>query len=130
MGRKALIILSLIGLLSSCDSNKDIISNQEAEQNALDQQYQKILAFVKNHPTTETTVCKSIALGSKACGGPQIYLAYPASIDQVQLEKLVTNYTEQESAFNKKWGITSDCSFVVAPSQVILENGSCKTVYP
>lgn len=61
-------------------------------------------------------------IGSKPCGGPNAYIAYPIKIEEKVLPK-VKAYTEANSAYNKKRGLISDCALVISPSGINCENG-------
>ena len=63
------------------------------------------------------------AYGSKACGGPQGYIAYSNQIDiQVFLNK-VEAYTQAENAYNIKWDIVSTCDVPNPPISIECSNG-------
>ena len=63
------------------------------------------------------------AYGSKACGGPQGYIAYSTQIDTVTFLQKVEAYTNLENAYNIKWGIVSTCDLPQQPKEVTCENG-------
>lgn len=69
-------------------------------------------------------------LGSKACGGPQEYLAYPKELDQEGVDKLIQEYTEKEEEYNKKFGIVSDCKAIPKPTGITCEKGKPKLLMP
>ncbi|GAB1857324.1 hypothetical protein MHTCC0001_21600 [Flavobacteriaceae bacterium MHTCC 0001] len=62
--------------------------------------------------------------GSKACGGPQGYLAYPKTIDTVAFLEKIEIYTQAENDYNKKWSIFSTCDLTPQPKGVECANGS------
>jgi hypothetical protein len=41
---------------------------------------------------------------------------------------MVENYTKAEDAYNRKFGIISDCMVVTPPTQLACENGKCVQV--
>ena len=61
-------------------------------------------------------------LGSKACGGPASFIAYPIKLEEDILPK-ITEYNRQSSAYNLKYGIVSDCAVVPSPSGISCKNG-------
>jgi hypothetical protein len=61
--------------------------------------------------------------GSKACGGPQGYIAYSSLIDTVSFLQKIETYTQAEKDFNFKYGVISDCSIPSAPISVECKNG-------
>ena len=69
--------------------------------------------------------CATIALGSKACGGPREYLVYcRASTDTVTLANAVELVNRLEREFNERYQIMSDCMMLLEPG-VALEGGAC-----
>ncbi len=60
--------------------------------------------------------------GSKACGGPQGYIAYPKEIEVAFLQKVAV-YTEAEHTYNIKWGVFSTCDMPREPTGVECLNG-------
>jgi hypothetical protein len=60
--------------------------------------------------------------GSKACGGPQGYMAYPNTIDVNLFLEKVSNYSQKEHEYNIKWSIVSTCDVVAQPNEVKCEN--------
>jgi len=123
-----LLILSLFITLASCSTEDRVTSIQE-DQKELYNKYNSILRYISLEPITDQTTCMSMAIGAKACGGPQGYIGFPSSIDQKELREMVEEYTEFEKTYNTKWEITSDCSYIAPPSEVVIHNGSCKVIY-
>lgn len=72
--------------------------------------------------------CRSIAFGSKPCGGPWSYLIYSTSIDTLDLVNRVNEYNDIEMNFNINCGATSDCAFVNPPTTLMCENNQCIAV--
>lgn len=120
------ICLSLVAF--QCDDDNASLT-QEEEQTALNKLKSEIESLVSTSVCNESTECKYIAFGSKPCGGPWSYLIYSTSINKETLQNLVTNYNEKETAFNTKWGIYSDCAFVLPPTDIKCENNNCVPVY-
>lgn len=67
------------------------------------------------------------AIGSKPCGGPSSYIAFPKNIQSEILPK-IRRFNEMSSAFNKKYGLMSDCMMVTEPAGIICEDGKPKLV--
>ncbi|GGD13783.1 lipocalin-like domain-containing protein [Hyunsoonleella pacifica] len=61
--------------------------------------------------------------GSKSCGGPQGYVAYPKSIDVEAFLEKVEIYTQAENEYNIKWSVFSTCDITPQPTAVVCENG-------
>ena len=72
--------------------------------------------------------CRTVAVGAKACGGPESYLAYStAKADPAKVEALAERYRKERQAENDKRGVASDCSMVSDPGAVCRAN-SCQPV--
>jgi len=65
-------------------------------------------------------------VGSKACGGPQLYLPYSREIDVEEFLLKVQRYTKAEKEFNKKWNVVSDCAVLPEPIGVECIDGQAK----
>lgn len=61
--------------------------------------------------------------GSKACGGPQGYIAYSSLIDTASFLQKIEEYSILEKQYNIKWGIISDCALAGSPTSVECKNG-------
>lgn len=66
--------------------------------------------------------------GSKPCGGPAAFIAYPVKAEEELLPK-ITEFNRQSSAFNLKYGLISDCDVTPAPTGVRCENGTAVLLY-
>lgn len=66
-------------------------------------------------------------VGSKACGGPAAYIAYPKSKED-SIIPIIQNYTSAQSAFNQKYNIVSDCMMVEPPAGVRCVDGKAMLV--
>ncbi|MNK04698.1 hypothetical protein D3C87_225710 [compost metagenome] len=121
------IIIGLF-LFNSCSKEKQ----QNNEQQELELLFTKIKTLAESSTCGGSTTnheLKSISYGSKACGGPNGYLAYSTSINTVEFEKLIAEHAELEKAYNKKWGIASTCNITPTPVTTICDNGKPKLVY-
>ena len=73
----------------------------------------------------QLSTCRSVALGSKPCGGPWQYLIYSAAqTDSVQLVEKVAEYNAREADINMRHGSISDCTLVVEPT-LSSRDGQC-----
>lgn len=70
-----------------------------------------------------------LGYGSKACGGPQGYIAYSKNIDTTEFLKKVEAYSKAENDYNVKFGIISDCALLPTPIGVECKNGYPNLVY-
>ncbi len=107
------------------DNNK----TQQEDLSELIAHKEYILSLVASTSCTTNSQCEYLALGSKPCGGPWSYLAYPSSMDTRLLREQVAIYNLKENQYNQKWNITSDCMFVSPPIRVDCINNKCVAVY-
>lgn len=68
-------------------------------------------------------------VGSKPCGGPWTYIAYRMEIDVDCFLRKVKYYNEQQSRYNSKYGIGSDCMVEPMPKAVKCEEGKPVFIY-
>jgi len=122
-----ILTMSLSLMVFQCED--DSKPTMEDEQKALISSKDFIEDLAATAICNESTECKFIALGSKPCGGPWSYLVYSTSIEVNKLEGMVEDYNKNEAAFNLKWEVISDCSFLLPPTSVICENNKCVAVY-
>ncbi len=72
---------------------------------------------------------KVIAFGSKPCGGPWEYLAYPISLGKTGLLGKIEEYNTTEKEGNKLFGVISDCSIAKMPDAVECKEGKPNFIY-
>ena len=73
-----------------------------------------------------TQQCRTIAIGAKACGGPEGYLAWSTQqSDGPKLQSLVAQHRSLREAELRRSGMVSDCSFVTDPG-AICRVGRCE----
>ncbi|UUZ56385.1 hypothetical protein LP419_14955 [Massilia sp. H-1] len=71
--------------------------------------------------------CKTIAVGHKACGGPEGYLAYSTKTgDAAKVAKLAADYNTERKNQTAKSGMMSTCSVVLDPGATC-SAGRCVT---
>ncbi|MCF8274553.1 MAG: hypothetical protein K9I95_12045 [Flavobacteriaceae bacterium] len=122
-----LFVICSLFMAFQCEDDSNLI--MEDEQKALMVSKKIIEDLAATSVCNENTECKFIAFGSKPCGGPWSYLIYSTSIDTNELESLVEEFNQNQANFNQKWGIVSDCSFALPPTNVNCENNSCIPIY-
>ena len=120
-----LALFIFIGSVSGCEQNLD---NQEITAENLKKQLAEIQSIVNADSCSETGECRFLAYGSKACGGPQGYLLFSNKVDVEALTKMVEDYNKAEDAYNKEFGIASDCMYATPPGKLECENGKCVQV--
>lgn len=123
-----LLFLVIPIILYGCSDAQDLAA-QEVEKKAIDKLKSEIIVLAESSICSEDNDCNFVGLGSKPCGGHWEYLVYSNSIDTVKFLAKVEDCNRLENEFNQKWGIISDCSFVVPPDSVVCENGKCKAMY-
>ncbi len=110
----------LVLLCAACD--KAELNTRPAAEEELRHLHEEILTLANSLPCTDPTQWAFTALGSKACGGPASYIAYPENSNSQSFLSLVEQYTEAQQAFNKKYGVISDCMFIMPPKGIRCEN--------
>lgn len=72
---------------------------------------------------SETSQCRTIALGARACGGPQSYMAWStATTAEAPLRGLAERYQREQQAANQASGAMSTCQFMTDPGAVCQAN--------
>lgn len=77
---------------------------------------------ITKEPCTDAASWKFAPVGSKSCGGPQFYTAYPIA-KEANTQKLINEYNSLEADYNRINQVMSDCSVVEAPSELQCVNG-------
>lgn len=115
------LIICLSFLFCTCSK-----ATQSEVRFLLDMQKQSIYNYVAQFSCNGDSQCAYMPLGVKPCGGPWEYLIYPATVNLETLEEMVQQYNEDETNYNKIFGIFSDCSFVSAPDTIYCFEGACR----
>ena len=100
---------------------------QQEDQQALSALIKEVDAIIAKEPCTDPAEWKFTAIGSKPCGGPSSYIAYPVKLEDEILPR-IERFTAMQSAFNKKYNLMSDCAVVLPPSEIRCENGKAVLV--
>lgn len=75
---------------------------------------------------TDASQCKSIAIGARACGGPEAYLAYSTALtDPAQLQALALRHAEQRRIEVASSGMLSTCAMLPDPGATC-RAGACR----
>ncbi|WP_299675448.1 hypothetical protein [uncultured Dokdonia sp.] len=127
---KNTLLLFVCILFSGCSLPDDDVGpeNQEEDLELLQELFAEI-TVIADQSCTDETLWEFVPYGSKACGGPQGYIAYPTTIDVETFLLLVENYTTEESIYNATYGIGSTCDVTAEPIAVICEDGAAVLVY-
>lgn len=138
----ALVLISAL-TMSSCASSKSTdssnlpidISERPADESSkkydeanLDKLKSIIESEIAKEKCTSASDWAFAPMGSKACGGPVSYIAYPKKLETSILRK-IENYTQTMSEFNKKYGITSDCMMIAEPSGLRCQSEKAVLIY-
>ncbi len=60
--------------------------------------------------------CRTMAWGSKPCGGPATHIVYSATMtDAAQLQAVADSFHDLQDEHNRRAGIGSDCMYVSPP---------------
>jgi hypothetical protein len=123
---KTLILkLSILGFVLFIACSKEEILTPSADDQKLEQMGKEIQEFAKNKSCSNGDDCRTMAMGSKACGGPTNYIIYALSkTDEKQLAEKVKQYTDFQKELNIKYNRVSDCKFENPPTVDCL-NGVC-----
>ncbi|MCC3216111.1 MULTISPECIES: hypothetical protein [Chryseobacterium] len=137
------IVLCTTLTLVSCNTSKNANTNlpvdiadrpadedsQKYEQAQLDRLKASIESEVSGEKCTDASEWAFAPMGSKACGGPQQYIAYPKKKEEAFLQR-VNEYTDKVKAFNEKYNITSDCMMIEPPTSLKCINGKIRLITP
>jgi hypothetical protein len=86
----------------------------------------RIHALVGTPSCTEDSQCRTLAVGQKACGGPESYLAYStARSSEDELKALGESYRAERREANTRSGRVSTCTFMTDPGAVC-RAGACE----
>ncbi len=127
MKKIILLLVAPILILSSCSHDDSALKIQEQQQ--LDALYLELISIASSVPCTNSENWTFTAVGSKGCGGPTSYLAYPLSIDTVSFLEKVSYFTSQQEKYNAKWNPNSYCLAVQPPTDVVCVDGKPTFIY-
>lgn len=86
----------------------------------------RIKALVGTPSCSSDAQCHTLALGARACGGPESYLPWSsAHTSEADLRALGDAYKEQQRAANAASGMMSTCQFLVDPGATC-KAGTCQ----
>jgi hypothetical protein len=90
--------------------------------------YADILALTQNMSCSDSSVCKTIAVGAKPCGGPAGYLIYNGvGVNEAVLVSKIKQYNAWNEKYNQKKNLSSDCQ-VLDPPKIDCVDGKCQEV--
>ncbi len=102
-----------------------LAGSRAADEAHLRQVEQEVRALAKADGCTESAQCRAVPVGVKECGGPRYWLPYcPLRTDEALLRVKLQELETAEQAFNRQYGVVSDCMYVAQPD-VVSVGGSC-----
>ncbi|RZJ47809.1 MAG: hypothetical protein EOO19_08780 [Chryseobacterium sp.] len=104
-------------------------SSQKYDEAQLDKLKASIESMATKEKCTNTADWAFSPFGTKACGGPVSYIAYPKKNESTILPK-IEEYAAKMSEFNKKYNITSDCMMAAEPTGVKCQAEKAVLIYP
>lgn len=104
----------LVGVLcSSCAATPSTPSAPPAAGAGL---LAQIRAGVGAASCTDSSQCRTLAVGERACGGPEYYLPWSSAVSRAEdLRSLAERYRQQRKAELAASGELSDCRMVADP---------------
>lgn len=117
------IVLLGFVLFMGCSKEATLMPSDDDQK--LTRLSKEIEEYAKNKACARGDNCRTMAMGSKPCGGPTSYIIYSLSkTDEKQLSDKVKQYTDLEKELNIKYNRMSDCSLLMPPTVECL-NGVC-----
>jgi hypothetical protein len=108
-----LSLLALSACAAPSSNNTGDATPKVAASQAL---WQQIQAEVGDAACDAPQQCRSVAVGAKACGGPDSYLAWSTQRSDAQrLQALVDQHAQARRDENRAAGMMSNCSLVTDP---------------
>ncbi|WP_147373928.1 hypothetical protein [Massilia cavernae] len=85
--------------------------------------WQQMQAEIGSAACDSHAQCKTIAVGHKACGGPESYAAYSTKgTDEAKLARLAADHTAARKSENERSGMLSNCMMVQDPGATCSAN--------
>ena len=114
-------VLLISILIISCNDDD---SDREREEQNLNELLAEIEDLANSESCTDPSDWTYTGYGSKACGGPVGYIAYPTTIDTAAFLEKVAAHRMAQQEFNRRWDVVSNCALVDEPRAVACENGN------
>jgi len=116
---RRLACLAWAALVVACQAQPVADTGQAAEAALL----QRIKAEIGDAPCSSSAQCRTLPLGSKACGGPAAWIAWSASAsDGERLQAWALDLAQQQRSRAQADGVMSTCSIVPDPGAVCAAN--------
>lgn len=121
------LLVAFMPLVIACSSGENGASQEPFSEMQEREQLASLRAEIESMVDVNgpLSTCRSVALGSKPCGGPWQYLVYSAAqTNSVQLIEKVVEYNAREADVNLRHGSISDCMLVIEPT-LSSRDGQC-----
>lgn len=119
---QSLVLAGLALGLVACES---IDTSPSSNRERLQELEQAIEAEIGEARADSVQFCRTVAFGSKPCGGPWEYLVYSVTeSDEPRLKELVAEYNALQAKINQEEGLFSNCAFVTRPDTTLVD-GQC-----
>jgi hypothetical protein len=92
------------------------VTPQESDWKAIEQLDAQAKSIARTAGCSSSSDCRTIPVGSRACGGPRYYIPYCSkTTDSAALFKKAADIANAEQAYNKKYQLASTCELRMAP---------------
>jgi hypothetical protein len=109
-------IMNLIPTLRLAAASLLMLTACASAQPPTEALWKKIQAANSDQRCDDSSQCHSLGVGSKACGGPENYIAWSSkNSDGAQLKALVEQHAAARRDDDKRLGMMSTCSVVSDP---------------
>ncbi len=128
----SLLLLTSLTLLG-CPNSENTNSNAgqtsyKASKEGLKSLYDDINSLIEDKSCEAHSDCATIALGARACGGPESYQAYaPRNTDVQKLKSLAQQLETLNKTYNKENQVMSICAMEIEPNVQCVQN-QCEKV--
>lgn len=113
---RCLATLMLLPMLCACAAPAASPDTIAAPAGSSADVLRRIQAEIGDAGCSSDAQCRTLALGSKPCGGPESYAAWSTQRSRGdRLERLAADYKAQRDAENQREGRMSNCLFVADP---------------
>jgi hypothetical protein len=129
---RTLCVLLLVAVVSGCsvfgDDDRELgafSSYEEYVEERADREAD-LARLIGDADASDLGVCRTVAVGRKACGGPLHYAVYSAEAsDADAVERMAQAITDLDIRANRQFGLASTCDVTPVP-EVVLADGQCR----
>lgn len=125
------VLFAAICVSTAACSESEPLQTVQPQEGAMDiktqiqQEREQIRQLIGDAKASDPSQCRVLALGHKACGGPEAYVAYSTEhTDETELLELADHYKNAQQRMQKQERMYSDCAIVPEP-KVGWVNGYC-----